>query len=93
MSHQELDTRSLHVMSLRFIKRQARILSRTRGKKSYMQYLDQVANERFGVRHYHEAQTRVKRNGSASFRAGRTSPSGSVTAFYLSACQEYYLDI
>ena len=93
MSHQVLSAASLSL-----IKKRARILSRTVGNKSYMQYLDQVAREQFGVRHYHEAHTRAKRKQAAGVRTGQAI---SVTALYMSNymnsymnnCQQYYLDI
>ena len=72
--------------SLRQIKRQARLLSRSSYNKTYMQYLDQVAREQFGVRHYHEAQTRAGKGAAVDIRRE------SLMVFYQQACQEYYLE-
>ncbi len=81
MSVQEINARSI-----REIKRHARLLSKSMRQKTYMQYLDQVARERFGLRHYHEAQVRAAK--VTPQRAVRDSP----IAFYQQACQEYYLE-
>ena len=81
MSVQEINTRSI-----REIKHHARLLSKSIRKKTYMQYLDQVARERFGVRHYHEAQVRAGK--ITPERVVRVSP----MTFYQQACQEYYLE-
>ena len=71
-----MSVHEINARSIREIKRQARSLSRSIAEKSYMQYLDQVARERFGVRHYHEAQV----------RAGKAAPGrvrgNSRTVFY-----------
>ena len=81
MSVQEINARSI-----REIKRHARLLSKSKRQKTYMQYLDQVARERFGVRHYHEAQVRAGK--IATERVVQISP----MVFYQQACQEYYLE-
>ncbi|MFP6808685.1 MAG: hypothetical protein VB957_16135 [Pseudomonadales bacterium] len=65
------------------IKRRARAMSKASTEKSYMQFLDQVASEQFGVRHYHEALVQARKQSSTPYSA---------MAFYLSTCQEYYLD-
>jgi hypothetical protein len=93
MSHQVLSA-----VSLSLIKKRARILSRTIGNKSYMQYLDQVAREQFGVRHYHEAQARAKRKQAAGVKTGQaisvaTLRMSNYMNSYMSSCQQYYLDI
>ena len=64
------------------IKKEARYRRRTLGKASYMQYLDLVAREFYGVRHFHEAQ-------ALSARAHITD---TPTQHYLRSLQEYYLD-
>ena len=53
---------------------------------SYMQCLDHVAREMYGVRHFHEARARVKR--AASKAPIIVSP----LQYYLRTVQEYYLD-
>ena len=97
MAHQILST-----VSLSLIKKRARFLSRPDGNKSYMQYLDQVAREQFGVRHYHEAQTQAKRKIVRENISGEdTGTVNPVAALcmdalrnsYLNSCQQYYLDI
>ncbi len=81
--------RHIDASSLRDIKREARRLSRAIVDKTYMQHLNEVARNRFGVRHYHEAQTRAKRAQSSNFVA---LDAQSPLIFYLQSCQEYYLD-
>ena len=101
MSHQVLSA-----VSLSLIKKKARILSRTVGNKSYMQYLDQVARDQFGVRHYHEAQALAKpkivSEKVARADAGPVIPvaalgmgnyMNSYMNSYMNNCQQYYLDI
>ena len=97
MSHQILST-----VSLSLIKKRARFLSRTDGNKSYMQYLDQVAREQFGVRHYHEAQTQAKRKivgeNVSRVDTGTVIPVAALCIdtyrnSYMNSCQQYYLDI
>jgi hypothetical protein len=63
-----------------------------------MQYLDQVAREQFGVRHYHEAQARAKRKQAAGVLTGQaisvaTLRMSNYMNSYMSSCQQYYLDI
>lgn len=69
------------------IKRQARAPKKDGGSMTYMQYLDQVARERYRVRHFHEALQRA---------AGAAPVDGvvvlSLTQHYLQSLQEYYLD-
>lgn len=67
------------------IRKEAKNRRRTEGRASYMQYLDQVAREFYGVRHFHEAQ-KVSRQKS---EAVVVSP----TQYYLRTLQEYYLDL
>lgn len=81
-----MSVQEINAKSIREIKRHARLLSRSMREKTYMQYLDQVARERFGVRHYHEAQVRA-----GKVAPGRVLPT-SRTEFYQLACQEYYLE-
>jgi len=80
MSQFELD------QTLRQIKRKARHLTRTLREKTYMQYLDQVSREQLSVRHYHEARLRLRDQSTSELQPNSM-------AFYLSICQEYYLDI
>jgi hypothetical protein len=71
-----------------------------------MQYLDQVAREQFGVRHYHEAQAQAKRKIVRENVSGvdtRTvipvaalcmgTNRNSYMNSYINSCQQYYLDI
>ncbi len=98
----------LSAVSLSLIKKRARILSRTVAKKSYMQCLDQIAREQFGVRHYHEAHTQAKRKKVAPLKTGPVASVAALTmstlyantlytnnhmSSYMSSCQQYYLDI
>jgi hypothetical protein len=71
-----------------------------------MQYLDQVAREQFGVRHYHEAQAQAKRKVLADNvsreESGTVDPVAALSTStyktsymnsYINNCQQYYLDI
>ena len=87
MSRQVINT-----TTLREVKRRARELTRNVSEKSYMQYLDQVAREYLGVRHYHEA--RVRCESRTRVQPGDREPAiNTPMAFYLRSCQEYYLDL
>ena len=87
MSRQVINT-----ATLREVKRRARELTRNVSDKSYMQYLDQVAREYLGVRHYHEA--RVRSESQIRTQANAQQPAiNTPMAFYLRSCQEYYLDL
>ena len=74
------------VPDIQLIKRQARARSRGEGSMTYMQYLDQVARELYGVRHFHEARAR--------YRSATTATAAAVSPLqhYLRSMQEYYLD-
>ena len=67
------------------IRRQAKALRKTDAGSTYMQHLDQVARELYGVRHFHEARARAK-------LAATTVLSASPLQYYLRSVQEYYLD-
>ncbi len=71
------------------IKREARARRRTQGDTAYMQHLDIVARELYGVRHFHEAQRLSQRSENA-----QPVPVNSYTPtqHYLRSLQEYYLD-
>ncbi len=68
------------------IKQTAKKLKKQGGGRTYMQYLDQAARELYGVRHYHEAQVRSKRQVPSSVPV-------SPVQHYLHTVQEYYLAI
>ncbi len=65
-------------------------LIKTRNKKAggitYMQCLDQAAQELYGRRHFHKAKARVKH------AANDTPIAASPLQYYLRTVQEYYLD-
>ncbi|MBL6688761.1 MAG: hypothetical protein ISP91_00040 [Pseudomonadales bacterium] len=69
---------------LRRIKQEARRRRRALGNASYMQYLDLVSRELYGVRHFHEAQVLSTRVSSDRNQCP--------TQHYLRSLQEYYLD-
>lgn len=52
---------------------------------TYMQHLDQAARELYGVRHFHEATARAKRETLPVVQRSAASD-------YLQTVQEYYLD-
>ena len=79
MQHQELP-------DLDLIKRHARTRKKEGGDMTYMQCLDQVAAELYGLRHFHEARARVKHAAIA------TPIAASPLQYYLRTVQEYYLD-
>lgn len=68
------------------IRKEAKSRRRRQGHASYMQYLDLVARELYGVRHFHEAQA-VSRAAHMT-RSRQVSP----THHYLRSLQAYYLD-
>lgn len=68
------------------IKREAKALKKAGGSMTYMQYLDQVSRQQYGVRHFHEAQVLARRLGSA------TQACLTPAQHYLHSLQEYYLD-
>jgi len=74
------------VPDLDLIKRQAKTRSKEDGGMTYMQCLDQVARELYGLRHFHEARAKAKHAASA------TPASASPLQYYLRTVQEYYLD-
>lgn len=66
------------------IKRKAKQLSRSQTGMTYMQWLDRVAHETLGVRHYHEARRLASR--------GRPQSAPSPLLLYLEACQASYFE-
>ncbi len=68
------------------IKREAKALKKAGGSMTYMQYLDQVARDRYGVRHFHEAQILARKQLSTP------APALTPAQHYLHSMQEYYLD-
>jgi|APSaa5957512535_1039671.scaffolds.fasta_scaffold133264_1 hypothetical protein len=83
----------INATTLREVKRRARKLTRNVSEKSYMQYLDQVAQDYLGVRHYHEARVRSKPSVIARPETEEAVTTNTPMAFYLRSCQEYYLDL
>lgn len=86
MSHSRTITRA----DIGTIKRRAKQLSRLNTGKSYMQHLDVLARDMFGVRHYHEAR-KVAERGQTT-----VSPAPKVVSplvLYFHACQDAYFEI
>tara|TARA_B110000503_G_scaffold109974_1_gene164594 strand:- start:970 stop:1212 length:243 start_codon:yes stop_codon:yes gene_type:complete len=74
------------VPDLNLIKRQAKTRSKEAVGMTYMQCLDQVARELYGLRHFHEARAKAKHAANA------TPATASPLQYYLRTVQEYYLD-
>ncbi len=75
------------------IKRQAKRRAKTDRRHSYMQHLDLVARELYGVRHFHEA--RALNDRAVDSTTGVNQPPDlrqNPTQHYLQTLQEYYLD-
>ena len=83
----------INATTLREVKRRARKLTRDVSEKSYMQYLDQVAQDYLGVRHYHEARVRCGDAQDPIQPGVQTPVNNTPMAFYLRSCQEYYLEL
>ena len=81
--HKTAETIDIHL-----IKREARALRKRDGSMTYMQYLDQVARELYGLRHFHEAVARHRRQPAKS----PFSPIAHYLHYQLDQ-QAYYMDI
>ena len=78
---------------LRSVKRRAKLLSRSRQDVSYMQCLDIVCQEDWGLRHFHQAQKLVTRKPSNKTNVPRGEQSHSAWTLYLQACQDAYFEL
>ena len=79
--------RLLNASDIIEIKRTAKRMKKRGGSMTYMQHLDQVSRELFGVRHFHEAKS-LAHEQLVDEQKIPVSP----TQFYLRSVQENYLD-
>ncbi len=88
------------------LKREARRRSKRDETRSYMQHLDLVAHQLYGVRHFHEARTRFLRvaqnnlqdSPQLNSQLNQHTTDGlieplTVAQYYMRSLQEYYLDM
>ena len=78
---------------LRSVKRRAKQLSRSRQDVTYMQCLDIVCQDDFGLRHFHQAQKLVTRKQPVTANVAPGEQSHSAWTLYLQACQDSYFEL
>lgn len=78
---------------LRSVKRRAKQLSRSRRDVTYMQCLDIVCQEDFGLRHFHQAQQLASRKAPSTASVNTAEPSSAAWTLYLQACQDSYFEL
>lgn len=85
---------SVTAVQIKDIKRKAKALARARDDKSYMQCLDIVCQQDWGLRHFHEAQ-KLAENSPEQINQQHQQPNQHQSAWtlYLQACQESYFEI
>lgn len=85
-----LSSKPIDHVTLKRIKRHAKLLKKKLPGKTYMQNLDMAARELTGVRHYHEARAVARRSYAA---AADESREFSPWLDYARTCQAHYFEI